>query len=255
MEYATDPETFKNPGNFAILDAKLAEGFGKVLNAESGRKLNVFEEIPALCQEMLSGGEITWHVYQNVETTECEGVILELKDILRVEMEREDGLRASLNDWELVLSSLMELSAKDIQKSLYRRQLDKEESLRQMLAQYDLGISNKGESIDYDRLISMCQMHVETRRREKVANDLCGRLTHPGKQGVGLPAVLVTLVASTLASTGESLMIGGSEASQVENCHWDAGGCNNPALPPILSYLPKSLPAKHVLVSTSTKMC
>ena len=84
---------------------------------------------------MLSRREITWHVYQHSKTTECEGVILELKDILRVEMEREDGLRAPLDDWELVLSSLMELPAKDIQKSLYRRQLDKEESLRRMLTQ------------------------------------------------------------------------------------------------------------------------
>lgn len=57
----------------------------------------------------------------------------------------------------------------------------------------------------------------------------------------------MTLVASTLASTGESLMIGGSEASQVENCHQDAGGCYYPALPSILSYLPKSSAYKACL--------
>ena len=45
----------------------------------------------------------------------------------------------------------------------------------------------------------------------------------------GLPAELMTLVASTLTGTRESLMIGESEASQVGNCRRDAGGYYYPA--------------------------
>ena len=66
----------------------------------------------------------------------------------------------------------------------------------------------------------------------------------------GLPAVLMTLVASTLASTRESLMTGGSEAIQVENCH----RAYLPTYPLQRSRtsITRVLHKKLVLVSTST---
>ena len=65
MDQAADPSQLKNPGNFAILDAKLATCFGKVLNGELGRYINVLEEKAVLNQEMLGGREIAWHEYQH----------------------------------------------------------------------------------------------------------------------------------------------------------------------------------------------
>lgn len=55
VDHATDPETLKHPRNFAVLDAKLAAGFGKVLHGELGRSINVLEEKAVLRQEMLGG--------------------------------------------------------------------------------------------------------------------------------------------------------------------------------------------------------
>jgi hypothetical protein len=49
---------------------------------------------------------------------------------------RRDNLRVFITDWELVLCSLQELPAKDIRESLFRRQLNKAESLKPMLALY-----------------------------------------------------------------------------------------------------------------------
>ena len=110
--------------------------------------------------------------------------ILEFEDLLRVDM-RGDNLRAFITDWGLVLCSLKELPAKDIQESLFRRQLNNVESSNKMLALYDLGISQKGESKDYERLVSMCRAHLETKRREKVASDLRGRdNASPGPKSV-----------------------------------------------------------------------
>ena len=116
MDHATDPENLKHPGNFSVLDAKLAAGFGKVLHGELGRSINVLEGKAVLRQEMLGGRQIAWHVYQHFKTTECEGAVLEFEDFLRVGM-RGDNLRAYITDWELVLCSLKELPAKDIQES------------------------------------------------------------------------------------------------------------------------------------------
>jgi hypothetical protein len=46
VDHATDPEPLKHPGNFAVLDAKLAAGFGKVLHGELGRSINFLQEKP-----------------------------------------------------------------------------------------------------------------------------------------------------------------------------------------------------------------
>ena len=54
-----------HPGNFAVLDATLAAGFGKVLHGEFGRSINVLEEKAVLRQAMLGGRQIAWHVYQH----------------------------------------------------------------------------------------------------------------------------------------------------------------------------------------------
>ena len=133
---ATDPENQKQSGNFKALDATLTTGLGKVLHRELGQPRNVLEEEAALRQEILGGEKTAWHAFSHLKPKRCEGVLLELKKLLRVEM-RDDSLRASLTDWELVLCSLNEQPARDIQKSLYRRQLNKEESPKQTLAPYD----------------------------------------------------------------------------------------------------------------------
>ena len=56
-----------------------------------------------------------------------------------------------------------------------------------MLFFYDLGITQKNELKVYQRLMSMCRTHLESKRREKVQSDLKGRSQsrRPGAVGKG----------------------------------------------------------------------
>ena len=96
-------------GNFDALDAKLTTSLGKVPYRELGQHKNVLEEA-AHSQEKLGGGKTAWHTL----TRSSEGVLLEHQRPLTVE-KRDDSIRAYLTDWELVLCSTNEQSARYIQ--------------------------------------------------------------------------------------------------------------------------------------------
>ena len=157
---------------------------------------------------------------------------------------RGDNLRAYITDWELVLCSLKELPAKDIQESLFRRQLNKAESLKHMLALYDLGISQKGESKDYDSLISMCRTHLETKRREKVASDLRGR----GSASPG-PKAAAKAKAEDKAERPRSgdcrQWIKAGSCNRGDNCPWADDEAKKPLEPSLLDASPEAKEEKE----------
>ena len=104
MAYVTDPKNHKQSGNFKALDAKLTTRLGRVLYRKLGQHKNFLEEETAQRQETLGGDKTAGHAFP---CSKSEGVFLEQKRLSKVE-KRDDSIRASLTDWELVLCSLNE---------------------------------------------------------------------------------------------------------------------------------------------------
>jgi hypothetical protein len=79
--------------------------------------------------------------------------VLEFQDLLSVELKGEN-IRAYVTDWEMCLAGMKDcqVPAPPVMESLFKRQLEKSEALRETLALYNLDITQKGASPSYDTL-------------------------------------------------------------------------------------------------------
>ena len=93
-------EALNNSGEIPTLDAKLAAALSKASRGEFARRINITKEEYATKGMLLKGRQILWLVYQHYKTSEVEGEMLEMQDLLAVRMVSED-LRKFLNDWEI----------------------------------------------------------------------------------------------------------------------------------------------------------
>ena len=71
----------------------------------------------------------------------------------------------------------------EILEALFRKQLERTESLRSMMALYTQDVTLNGKPRDYDRLVSMVRTHLEEKRRQKNREELSTK-----NQGRAVPA-------------------------------------------------------------------
>lgn len=114
---------------------------------------------------MLSGREIAWYVKDFFRLSAEHGAVLVFRDLVEVAL-RNNNFKQYMLDWESITTRINKLPTSDILEELFLRELEKTDQLKGMLDLYRLGITQKGEPKDYERLVGMVKAHLEERRQK-----------------------------------------------------------------------------------------
>jgi len=171
IEKAKSIEELENDEDFETLNAKIAAGLSSIIHGELERQINIIEEQMALIGKMMNGRQIAWMIYKHYKVSEIEGALLSFEDLLHVSL-KGDNVRAFVNEWEAVIIALKPIPEENVLESLFRRQLEASSQLKETMALYNLGITQRGEERSYQRLMSMAKTHLERRRLDKNREDL-----------------------------------------------------------------------------------
>ena len=172
IDEAATMEELGNSGDFETLDAKLADAFGRILHGELGRQIQIMEDKVAKTQkQMLKGRQIAWFVFERFKLNEEHGYVLDFEDLFNLEL-KNSNTRAFLNDWEQVYIGLKEIPPESVLESLFRRQVEKTDDLKELLALYNQDVTQRGEPRSYTKLKGMVETHLEQKRRSKNRDDM-----------------------------------------------------------------------------------
>ena len=78
-----------------------------------------------------------------------------------------DNLKTLLNEWESCLIGLKTVPPQDILESLFRKQLERSESLKGMMTLLNMNVTQNGEVRSYEKLVSMLRTFLEDSRRRR----------------------------------------------------------------------------------------
>ena len=142
VENAKGLKDLHDSGTREPLDAKIATGLGTILVGDLSRQINVIEEGLAAQRKRLKGRQIAWVMYEHFRISDTEGAILEFRYLLAIELKR-DNLNTLLNEWESCLIGLKTVPPQDILESLFRKQLERSESLKGMMTLLNMNVTHK----------------------------------------------------------------------------------------------------------------
>jgi len=171
VEKTNSIEGLQGDDSSETLDAKVAAGLSSILHCELERQITIIEEQMGQQGNMMNGRQIAWMIYQHYKVSETEGALLCFEDLLHVSL-KGDNVRAFVNEWEAVIIALKVVPEENIMESLFRRQLEAIMQLKETIALYSLGVTQKGEERSYQCLMSMTKIHLEKRRLDKHREDL-----------------------------------------------------------------------------------
>ena len=172
IDDAATMEELGNSGDYETLDAKLADAFGRILHGELGRQIQIMEDkVAKTTKQMLKGRQIAWIVFERFKLNEEHGYVLDFEDLFNLEL-KNNNTRAFLNDWEQVYIGLKEIPPESVLESLFRRQIEKTDDLKELLALYNQDVTQRGESRSYSKLKTMVETHLEQKRRSKNRDDM-----------------------------------------------------------------------------------
>jgi hypothetical protein len=129
VETAASYESLADSGEFGVLDCKLAAAFGKILNGEIGRQVNLAEEKAAKNGHMLKGRQIAYMVMDYFKITAQEGAILELDDLVSLQL-HSSNLKKFTHDWESTLIGFKSAPSDDMLEALFKREIRKADQLK-----------------------------------------------------------------------------------------------------------------------------
>ena len=98
--------------------------------------------------------------------SEVDGAMLEWEELLSVEL-KGDNLQQFENDWSAVCLVVRELPDDKFLETIYRKQLDKSDQLKNAMTLYWQDITQRGEPKSYETLNNMVGAHVERKRLDK----------------------------------------------------------------------------------------
>ena len=70
---------------------------------------------------LLKGRQILWLIYQHYRTTEAEGQMLDLQDLMAVRLQHDDA-RKFLNDWEMTLQGMREAPTESVLETFFKKE-------------------------------------------------------------------------------------------------------------------------------------
>ena len=140
-------------GNFPALDALLSTEWDKILTGEFKKSVQVIEYDLLKQQKMMKGRQITWLVFDHFKLSDVDGAMLNWDEIIRLQLHMPgDNVKQFLNDWDTTFANINGTPDPVIPESLFKRQLEKSNQLKQTLALYDQEITQRQATKCYKRL-------------------------------------------------------------------------------------------------------
>jgi len=152
--------------DFERLDSKIARGLTKILNGDFKKRVLIEEDkYQEHHAQMLIGRQIAYMIYSHFRLTEVDGAVLEITDLLKVEL-KKDNVRAFDTAWDETLLGMASVPEEHYLEALYLRQLEKSEQLQNPLALYVQDHVQRGEPKSYAKLRKMVRSHLDHQTRE-----------------------------------------------------------------------------------------
>ena len=102
---------------------------------------------------MLKGRQISWLVFDHFKLADTDNAMLNWDEIIRLNLHMPgDNVKQFLNDWDMTFENINGTPDPVLLESLFRRQLDKSNQLKQALALYEQEITQGKAQRDYKRL-------------------------------------------------------------------------------------------------------
>jgi len=159
---------------FLTLDAKIASALFDILTGEFKRRVQNLEEKASRLGKMMTGRQLAWLIYDKMRTSEADGSLLEITDLINVEL-KGDNLPALINDWDAALEGQSHEPSEAIKEGLFRKQLERSHQLTAAMALINQDVTQRGEKRSYDRLYQMVLLHIEHKNKVKNRNDLASK--------------------------------------------------------------------------------
>ena len=163
MEQAVSFEDLENSGPEVWqgqLDAKLSAELDKISSGEFRKMVQVKETALSDQWKMIRGRQVAWMIYKHFKLSEEDGAMLEWDELLHVHL-RGDNLQQFENDWNNTILNIRELPDEVFLATLFRKQLDKSEQLKNAMALYQQDYTQRGERKSYQKLKDILRFHLE----------------------------------------------------------------------------------------------
>ncbi len=119
--------------------------------------------------KMIRGRQVAWMIYKHFKLSEEDGAMLEWDELLHVHL-RGDNLQQFENDWNNTILNIRELPDEVFLETLFRKQLDKSEQLKNAMALYQQDYTQRGERKSYQKLKDILRFHLEKKLLDKNKN-------------------------------------------------------------------------------------
>ena len=162
VEVTSDWTKLADSGRYPSLDAKISAGLSKVIHGELARIVTLREEEASMKGEMLMGRQLAWMIFDHFKISEQEGPILEYKDLFALEF--KTNLKGFLNEWDSVILGMKTVPAVDILESLFRAELEKDTSIKDLMHSYEQDFHQNGKPRSYGSLQSICKIEINRRQ-------------------------------------------------------------------------------------------
>ena len=91
-------------------------------------------------EKLLQGRQMAWIIYQHYKTSEQDGAILEITDLLGIQHNYKN-LKGFMSAWESTLEGMKEQPSDDMLETLLLAQLEKDTEISSLIALYKQDIN------------------------------------------------------------------------------------------------------------------
>ena len=116
---------------------------------------------------MLNGRQLAWLIYNHYKRSEAEASMTNFMDLLSIKI-RGDDLNKFLSDWDHCLLGMKKQPETEVLEGLFVENVSKCSHFKETYALYKMETTHKGEARSYEKLLSICRVHEEDRRKERM---------------------------------------------------------------------------------------
>ena len=187
VEEASSFEELADSGEFAELDALLANEWDKILPGDFKRQVQAKEYELAKQKKMIKGRQTTWLVYHKFRISDLDTSMLNWEELNKVHLKMPgDNVRQFLIDWDTTCANVERMPDHEYQEFMFRQQLERSAILKPVMALYWQGITQLKETKSYDRLRDIVENFLEER---ELRQNQAGLRSVGGGQGGAYPVV------------------------------------------------------------------
>ena len=105
-------------------------------------------------------------IYKHFKLSDEDGAMIEWDELVNVHL-KGDNLQQFQNDWNNMILNVRSLPEEGFLESLFRKQLEKSEQLKNVMALYQQDCTHRGEERSYQKLQDILRLHLEKKLLDK----------------------------------------------------------------------------------------